>query len=54
MFRTNELKGIKNAYCRARRFQIVDRFMVEEYEYKGIASAKRRWMTSTPKLSAYY
>jgi hypothetical protein len=40
MFGTNELKGIKNAYCRARRFQIVDRFMVEEYEYKGIASAR--------------
>jgi len=30
MFGTNELKGIKNAYCRAKRFQIVDRFMVEE------------------------
>ena len=27
MFGTNELKGIKNAYCRARRFQIVDRFI---------------------------
>lgn len=40
MFGTNELKGIKNAYCRARRFQIVDRFMVEEYEYKGIVSAR--------------
>jgi hypothetical protein len=40
MFGTNELKGIKSAYCQARRFQIVDRFMVEEYEYKGVASAK--------------
>jgi len=40
MFGTNELKSIKSAYCQARRFQIVDRFMVEEYEYKGVASAK--------------
>jgi len=40
MFGTNELKSIKSAYCRARRYQIVDRFMVEEYEYKGVASAK--------------
>jgi len=40
MFGTNELKSIKSAYCQARRYQIVDRFMVEEYEYKGIASAK--------------
>jgi len=40
MFGTNELKSIKSAYCQARRFQIVDRFMVEEYEYKGITSAK--------------
>jgi len=40
MFGTNELKGIKNVYCRARRFQIVDRLMVEEYEYRGISSAK--------------
>ena len=40
MFGTNELKSIKSAYCQAKRFQIVDRFMVEEYEYKGVASAK--------------
>ena len=40
MFGTNELKSIKNAYCQAKRFQIVERFMVEEYEYKGVMSAK--------------
>ena len=40
MFGTNELKNIKSAYCQARRFQIVERFMVEEYEYKGVTSAK--------------
>ena len=40
MFGTNELKSIKSAYCQASRFQIVDRFMVEEYEYKGVVSAK--------------
>ena len=40
MFGTNELKSIKSAYCQAHRFQIVDRFMVMEYEYKGVASAK--------------
>jgi len=40
MFGTNELKSIKSAYCQSSRFQIVDRFMVEEYEYKGVTSAK--------------
>ena len=40
MFGTSELKSIKNAYCRAHKIQIVDRFMVEEYDYKGITSAK--------------
>lgn len=39
MFGTHELKGIKNAYCRTKKTQIVDRFMVEEYEYKGITSS---------------
>lgn len=40
MFGTDELKSVKNVYCRAKRFQIVDRFMVEEYRYCGITSAK--------------
>lgn len=40
MFGTDELKSVKNAYCRAKRFQIVDRFMIEEYRYCGITSAK--------------
>jgi len=40
MFGTDELKSIKSAYCQAKRFQIVERFMVEEYEYKGVTSAR--------------
>ena len=40
MFGTDELKSIKSAYCQSKRLQIVDRFMVEEYEYKGVASVK--------------
>ncbi len=40
LFGTSELKGIKTTFCRAKRYQIVDRLMIEEYEYKGITSVK--------------
>lgn len=40
LFGTNELKGIKTAFCRAKKYQIVDRLMLEEYLYKGIGSNK--------------
>lgn len=40
LFGTSELKGIKTAFCRAKKYQIVDRLMLEEYLYQGISSSK--------------
>ena len=40
LFGTKELKAIKSTYCLAQKIQIVDQFMVEDYDYKGITPEK--------------